>query len=258
MNDTRAQADTAATTPVSVSPPGSASDIRTFEREVVRTARYAVVGAAPERAHTIWFVLHGYGQLAARFVRHFVDVVPPDTCIVAPEGLSRFYLDAPSTDGAHLQRVGATWLTREARELEIRDTLRWLDALHGDVVDASTQARGVAPAIGVLGFSQGVATAMRWIAAGAVAPSQLVIWAGGLAHDADVAALLAKLASATVTIVAGRRDQFVSDETLAHMLVQARELQPRASAVQFDGGHQLDAATLRAVLTARDTTAEDG
>jgi predicted esterase len=215
---------------------------------VVRTARYAVVGAAPEHSHTIWFVLHGYGQLAARFARHFVDVVPSDTCIVAPEGLSRFYIDPPSGDGSHLQRVGASWLTREARELEIRDTMRWLDALHNDVVGASLRARGSTPTVGILAFSQGVATAMRWIGSGSVSPAHLVVWAGGLAHDADARALGAKLAATTVTLVSGTRDQFVSDETLARMLREVQALQPRATSLQFEGAHHLDAETLRRVL----------
>ncbi len=225
--------------------------VRSFEREVQRTARYAMIGVAPDEAHTIWFVLHGYGQLAARFLRHFVHALPANTCIVAPEGLSRFYLDAPGTDGAHLQRVGATWLTREARELEIRDTMRWLDALYEDVVGASRRARGVMPTVGVLGFSQGVATAMRWMALSAVAPSQVVVWAGGLAHDVDDLALAAKLANATVTLVAGTTDQFVSDETRVTMLANVRLLQPNATLLQFEGGHRLDTETLRTVLAAR-------
>ncbi|MFY7923741.1 MAG: esterase, partial [Gemmatimonas sp.] len=68
----------------------SPGDIRIHTRPTVRTARYSVLGTEPAEAQRVWFVLHGYGQLAPRFLRHFAGAVPPDTCVVAPEGLSRF------------------------------------------------------------------------------------------------------------------------------------------------------------------------
>jgi hypothetical protein len=52
----------------------------------------------------VWFVCHGYGQLAAYFIRHFAFLTEnaPATVVIAPEGLSRFHL---SGNGG---RVGAT------------------------------------------------------------------------------------------------------------------------------------------------------
>ncbi|WP_261990367.1 hypothetical protein [Hymenobacter sp. BT188] len=60
---------------------------------VARTARYYQLGELTERTRHIWFVCHGYGQLAAYFIRHFAVLTEAnDTVIIAPEGLSRFYL----------------------------------------------------------------------------------------------------------------------------------------------------------------------
>ena len=55
--------------------------------EVTRTARYWTLGA--EDAPTeVWFVLHGYRQLAERFLRRFVPLDDGSRLVVAPEGLS--------------------------------------------------------------------------------------------------------------------------------------------------------------------------
>jgi len=217
---------------------------RLVTRATRKTGRYALLGASPEAARVIWFVLHGYAQLAPRFLRHFDGVVPPDTCIVAPEGLSRFYVDMPRGDGAHLQRVGATWMTREDREHDIADALYWLDTVHDDIVGACPQA----PTIGVLAFSQGVATATRWLASGTVQPRAFVAWAGGLANDVAADTLRAALAEAQVVLVRGVHDTLLSAEQGEALHAQLRQLSPRAEYVTFEGAHHLERAVLAPLL----------
>ena len=219
--------------------------VRVVERETVRTARYALVGADPAAASRVWFVLHGYGQLATRFIGGFADVVPADTCIVAPEGLSRFYRDQPQLDGSHLQRVGATWMTRESRETEITDAIRWLDVVHGDVLSSRA---GASPACGVLGFSQGVATAMRWIANGAVQPRTFVAWAGGLASDVQHELFKRKVADADVVLVAGDQDGFASPEARTAVSAEMRRHHPTPRELSFSGAHHLDPGVLQMLL----------
>lgn len=224
--------------------------IRVVERTTQRSARYATLGAEPEQAARIWFVLHGYGQLASRFLRPFVGVVPEDVCVVAPEGLSRFYLESPRADGAHLHRIGASWLTREARELEIADAMRWLDLVHDEVVGRSLRARGTAPVTGVLAFSQGVATAMRWMAAGAIRPAHVALWAGGLANDVDAPTLRERLAHTALSLVAGTSDHFATAEVRARVVAEVRAWHDSPVEIEFDGTHQLDAGVLRTLLPA--------
>jgi len=69
-----------------------------------RSARYFTLGA-PANARAMWFVCHGYGQLASRFSSAFRPLDGEGRCIVAPEGLSRFYLtDSPPNGGS--ERAG--------------------------------------------------------------------------------------------------------------------------------------------------------
>jgi dienelactone hydrolase len=219
---------------------------RIITRLTRRTARYVVLGTPPAAASVIWFALHGYGQLAPRFANRFVGCLPDECCVVAPEGLSRFYAEAPRGDGTHLQRVGATWMTREAREDDIADTLHWLALVYADVM-------GEAPAgvrVGVLGFSQGVATASRWLATGTVRPQRFVAWAGRTAHDVHEVPLRACLQQADVLFVCGDQDPFFAEEQAEAELAVLRRWQPGATRLRFAGAHQLDGSILRQVLAA--------
>ncbi len=86
-----------------------------------------------------------------------------DTLVVAPEAMNRFYLVTPTSAPARDRPVGATWMTREDRDSEIADYVEYLDALFDEV--ASDAANGGAR-VNVIGFSQGAATATRWVAHG--------------------------------------------------------------------------------------------
>ena len=85
-----------------------------------RTARYFTLGGGAG-VHHVWFVLHGYGQLASALLRNFEGLANPSRLIVAPEGLSRFYVDPIASGPAARRRVGASWMTREDRLIEIED-----------------------------------------------------------------------------------------------------------------------------------------
>ncbi len=66
--------------------------IREHHLPVTRTARYHTLGPESGAPKQLWIVCHGYGQLAARFLRHFEIINDGTRLIVAPEALSRFYL----------------------------------------------------------------------------------------------------------------------------------------------------------------------
>jgi predicted esterase len=231
---------------MSASPAGHGSaPLVTRHRETVRTARYHVAGAPPSEATHICFALHGYGQLAHRLLRHFEGVIPETVSIVAPEALSRCYIERPRADKRHLQHVGASWLTREDREHEIADAIRWLDLVHTEILD---EAGSTGATTSVLGFSQGVATATRWIMRGRVRPSHLVAWAGGLAAEVELEALAEQLPGGSLIIVAGAGDELATTAHVEALRTQLATTTLQHDVVTFDGGHHLDTAVLRALL----------
>lgn len=213
-----------------------------------RTARYFTTGAGAEHAREVWFALHGYAQLAPRFLRHFKGIIPADTLVVAPEGLSRFYLEMPRPDRGHMQRIGATWMTREDREADMADTRAWLDRVYRTVIDGVTTAALPAPHVTVLAFSQGVAIAMRWIAGGVVKPTRVIMWAGSLATDVDADAFRAGLNGAEVVLVTGTRDEFFTGKARDTVRGQWEALGVPVREVSYDGVHELDAEVLAELL----------
>jgi hypothetical protein len=77
-------------------------------------ARYSRLGEINDDTEQVWFVIHGYGQLAHYFIRKFALLENKNTCIIAPEGLSRFYVNELKEGGfRNSDRVGATWMTKE-------------------------------------------------------------------------------------------------------------------------------------------------
>jgi len=213
---------------------------------VQRTARYYTLGgggAAPPAE--VWIACHGYGQLARRFLRAFEPVAGPHRLVVAPEALSRFYLDDALKVHGPDSRVGATWMTREDRLAEIDDYVRYLDRVH-DVVRGA--APGEAARLVAFGFSQGAATASRWAALGTAQPDHLILWCSLLPPDLDPEAPARWAARGlAVTLVVGRGDSFTPPERVAEQERRLHEAGVECRVVWFDGGHELGADMLREV-----------
>ena len=203
--------------------------------EVPRTARYYTLGAAAGARET-WFVCHGYGQLAGRFLRHFTALAAPARLVVAPEGLSRFYL----SESAAERRVGATWMTREDRLAEIDDYVRYLDAVRG----ALPAGRA---AVTALGFSQGAATVCRWAAFASSPVDRVIVWGGEVPPDLDLGAEPAatRLRNANLTLVYGTRDEYFTPKIVGATEARLRDHEIPFQTLSYEGGHEIDADVLR-------------
>jgi predicted esterase len=212
---------------------------------VPRTARYYTLGSTYGFPRELWFVCHGYGQLAGRFIRQFASLDDGTRLIVAPEALSRYYLDSIA-DRRHdrAPRVGATWMTREFREAEIADYVSYLDRLAADMRHHLT---GASPRIVVLGFSQATATVSRWLAASEMRADQLVLWGGGIPPELDIAAWAARLHGAQITLVAGEADEHATPALLAAEAERLSAAGVAHSLRRYDGGHAIDAGALEAL-----------
>ena len=214
--------------------------IRRNAIQVSRTAYYHSVGPSAREAKEVWFVLHGYGQLASYFVRHFQGIADEHRLIIAPEALSRFYV---SRDG---NRVGASWMTREAREDEIKDYLAYLN----QVYDAMMEERAGDPVrITVLGFSQGGATASRWVTLGGLPACRLILWGGAIAHDLDLKTHGSVFNRLQLTMVVGNEDEFVTPDVLEEQKERLDGAQIRYRLIPFKGGHRLNPDILKKVAT---------
>jgi predicted esterase len=204
---------------------------------VTRTARYFQLGTLTQQTRQVWFVCHGYGQLAEYFIRHFAHLTDadPSLVVVAPEGLSRFYLQG--TNG----RVGATWMTREDRLTEIDDYVAYLNQLATAILPKAIPSVRVT----VLGFSQGAATVSRWLAHAHFSPAHLILWAGIFPPDMEESAATGLLRHQRLTLVCGDEDDFIKPADLAYQQQKLQQLGTAPEVVWFPGKHTLHAAVLR-------------
>ena len=220
------------------------ADVKEHHIQVTRTARYATLGPDDGTARDVWFVLHGQGQLAANFVRHFEPLDDGTRLVVAPEALSRYYVERASGASGALPRVGASWMTRDDREAEVNDYVGYLDALYARVCAAVPRESS---RLTVLGFSQGAATASRWVSLGTPRDDRVICWGGAVAHDVTLGPGRPGLRGARLTLVAGTRDEYASPEAIA-----AEEARLRAAGVAYElrtynGGHRIQSDTLAAL-----------
>jgi len=217
------------------------SPIEQHNITVTRTARFAVIGSLDARADDVWFVCHGIGQLAVRFITRFSALAADTRVIIAPEALSRYYLTAPTSRQAPKSSVGASWMTAEDREAEIDDYVGYLDKLYDQVFAAIPRRKAK---LTVLGFSQGVATACRWLVAGRAEADRVILWAGMLPPElsAEGAAKLAQ--HEPLTMVVGRSDQFATAEVVAAEEARLLGLGVPSRTVWFDGGHEVETGPL--------------
>jgi predicted esterase len=211
---------------------------------VPRRARYFSLGPAGPEAREVWIVLHGYAQLAERFLRWFRPIDDGHRWIVAPEALSRFYLET-TLKGSHGRVTGATWLTREAREADLEDHLGYLDRLLDHV-----QGRVGRIPLTVLGFSQGAAMAARWLLQRPVPVSRVVLWGTPLPADVDPVELGGRLQGIPVWLVAGARDAYAPAEAIGAAAAGLAAGGASVTTHRYPGGHRVEPEPLLAIREA--------
>lgn len=140
--------------------------------DVTIKAPYCTLNELTEKTERVWLVFHGYGQLAEYFIKKFEVLDKEKNFIIAPQGLSKYYLD-----GVY-GRVGASWMTKEDRLTEIENQYAYIDAVleQFDISDKQ---------LIYFGFSQGTATMGRYASYAKISFDQMIIWAGTFPPDTD-------------------------------------------------------------------------
>ena len=207
-------------------------DIQKHNLIVEKTAKYCQLGIISTKTESIWYVLHGYGQLVDYFIQNFDSIVNEHTVIIAPEGFSRFYLNGFSG------RVGASWMTKEERLIDIGDYGAYLDKLHQHCIN---QVENKLLKINVLGFSQGGATACRWLATSKFSVQNLILWSCIFPEDMHLQDVKQLSEKNKTYIVYGKQDSFLNENAKQRLEFWKNS---EISIITFDGGHKIDKDTL--------------
>jgi predicted esterase len=217
---------------------------------VPRTARYYTLGVLGPQVTEVWFALHGYGQLGSAFARHCQPLEAPERVVVVPEALSRFYLGDHTRPAGPDSKIGASWMTREDRLHEIADYVQYLDRLYQWVFE---RVRREAVTVHVLGFSQGTASATRWLTRGEAHADRLILWGAPLPADLDPALDAGRLRHLEVVLVAGSQDEYLTAKVILGEERRLTEMGVRHRVLRFEGTHTLDAGALRELTGKRGT-----
>lgn len=202
---------------------------------ITKTARICTLGEANANTNEILLVLHGYRQLAENFIRYFQCVTQENRLIVAPEALSRFYVEG------YTGKVGASWMTKADREWEIHDQTQYLNQV-------ATHFQALCPnaKIHLLGFSQGVATAWRWLINGNADIQSLTTWCGQIPLEFPEN-LKAQLTQIPFRTVYATQDEFAPVSHWEQQNAALREMFPQLQTFHFEGKHTLNEAVLKEI-----------
>lgn len=193
------------------------------------TNSYSVLNQLNEKTSTVWVVFHGIGYLSRYFLRYFDGLPADENYIIALQAPSKYYLKDTYT------HVGASWLTKENTATETANVMRYIDA----VMENEGIPRNCR--LVVLGFSQGVSVATRWVAQKKIKCDVLALYAGGLPNELEAADFshLAQNKNKIYTII-GTKDAYLTPARLEEEEEKAYRLfQGRAEQIRFNGGHEI-------------------
>ena len=206
-------------------------------------ARYYKTGPLDASTRQVWIVLHGYGQLAQYFIKKFDTLTNQSIGVIAPEGLSRFYLSELTEQGRRNDKVGATWMTRENRLMDIGNYIHYLDAICEKELGSYKHLP-----VTILGFSQGCGTACRWAALGKIKFEKLVLWAGLFPPDMDFKSGHEVLSTKKTYMVFGDQDPYLTPDRMAEFDQLATKLGIQPEKIVFNGKHEINEAVLNQLI----------
>jgi predicted esterase len=197
--------------------------------KVEKTARYYALGKY-KNCKVFYFALHGYGQQAERLIKKF-DQLPEDSFVVAPEALSRFYWDEKSG------QTGASWMTKDDREFEIEDYCNYLQTVYQHYLSIVPDNCKIV----LLGFSQGGATAMRWLVLNRPEKiDALQLWGSDIPADLDYKSALDYLSDKKIYWIYGLNDPYINAERAEQLKKRFYQFELHPEIIQFEGAHEID------------------
>ncbi len=203
---------------------------------VSKTARYYTVVPDSRSIDKVLVVLHGYAQLAEDFIGEFNLPDDHNTLIAAPEGLSRFY---------SRNKIGASWMTKEDRLNEINDYVNYLDDVLSEIKSRFDLSEAE---FNILGFSQGVHTAVRWFISSKYDFSRLILCSSDFPKDADMVKLRNKSSGSKLFFLQGNKDEIISQEKFSESLGFLKLNEIPFENIVFEGKHNIDKKSISAII----------
>ncbi len=201
------------------------------------TNTYSTLNKMTDKTKNIWLVFHGIGYLSKYFLKYFNELNVEENYIVAPQAPSKYYL------GSKYKHVGASWLTKENTKKEIENVMHYLDTV------LKNEDFPIDKNLLILGYSQGVSIALRYVASRKLKCSQLVLMSGGIPSELEGDNFEFLKTHTEVSLVYGTQDDYLNEKVMENEKKHFYELFGNsAKIISFEGGHILKKELLNEFL----------
>ncbi len=189
------------------------------------TNSYSTLNDFTENTKNVWFVCHGMGYLSRYFLKYFKGLNADENYIIAPQAPSKYYIQPK-------MHVGANWLTRLDTKVGTENIMHYFDS----VFEAEKIPENIN--LIVLGYSQGVSVALRYLALRKLNCEQIVLHSGGIPKELNATDFKYLNNDTKVKLIYGTEDEYLDENRIELESKRAKELfGERIKVLPFDGKH---------------------
>lgn len=190
---------------------------------------YTTHNSLTEKTKNVWIVFHGLGYLSKYFIKYFSELNPEENYIIAPQAPSKYYQDKA------FKNVGASWLTRENTLVETENVLNYVDAVFAKEIIREF------PNLIIMGYSQGVSIATRWIAHRKIQCDHLILHSGGIPKELEPKDFEFLKPTTQVIYLYGNKDPYINEARKTEEQLKGSKLfKDRLKIEVFDGIHEVN------------------
>ena len=211
--------------------------MNSIEKEISyqSTNSYSTLNTLNTKTKNVWLVFHGMSYLSRYFLKYFKGLDTEENYIIAPQAPSKSYIQ-PS-----FKHVGASWLTKENTPTETKNIMHYIDA----VLEKESIPKNVN--FIVLGYSQGVSIAMRYVAKRKLQCDKLVLMSGGIPKELTKEEF--KFINADIKHIYGIKDEYLDDARMHYETNRIKELfDNKAEIIPFDGKHIVNVELINSLV----------
>jgi len=214
--------------------------MNTIEKEVAYQSKnsYSTLNSLTKTTKNIWLVCHGIGYLSRYFLKYFDELNCEENYVIAPQAPSKYYL------GSSYKHVGSSWLTKENTAPEIENILNYLDGI------LATEKLPSDLNLIVLGYSQGVSIAARYVAKRQLKCNQLIFVAGGIPKELTTDDFTFLSNKTKVSFIYGDKDEYLMTSYLDEATKRFYELFGNdAKIITFEGKHEMPKKLINEIIS---------
>ena len=190
---------------------------------------YSVLNNYTTKTKNVWIVFHGLGYLSKYFINYFSKINPEENFVIAPQAPSKYY------QGKDFKHVGASWLTKENTFEETKNVLSYVDQVY------KTEINSTPPNLIILGYSQGVSIATRWVAARKINCNHLILHSGGIPVELEPEDFSHLKKTSKVSYTYGNKDPYINDVRIIQETLKGNRLFGKYLKIEvFEGIHEIN------------------